>query len=54
MADGRGGRMGGFGIGPGGYCVCVKCGHKAEHARAVPCTQQKCPKCGSPMTRLVE
>ncbi len=49
------GRMGGpFAAGPGGVCVCPKCGHKwvsSEHARGRPCSQQKCPKCGSPMAR---
>ena len=49
---GRGrGRMGGFGLGPGGECVCTNCGHTVPHQRGVPCYQMKCPKCGSPMTR---
>jgi predicted DNA-binding protein (UPF0251 family) len=51
---GRGGgrgRMGGFAAGPGGSCVCPKCGHKASHQLGAPCYQQKCPKCGSAMTR---
>ncbi len=51
---GRGGgrgRMGGFGLGPGGFCVCPQCGEKVPHQRGVPCFQQKCPKCNSPMTR---
>ncbi len=55
LGAGRGGggmgRMGGFAAGPGGYCVCPKCGYKVEHQVGVPCYQQKCPKCGSPMTR---
>ena len=58
MQSGRGsgmgqgmGRMGGFGLGPAGECVCPKCGYKAPHQRAVPCYQQKCPKCGTAMTR---
>ena len=45
------GRMGGFAAGPGGYCVCPKCGYKVEHQVGIPCYQQKCPKCGSPMIR---
>ncbi len=46
------GRMGGpFAAGPGGVCVCPECGYKSEHARGRPCSQQKCPKCGSPMAR---
>jgi predicted DNA-binding protein (UPF0251 family) len=52
---GRGGgrgRMGGpYAAGPGGTCVCSKCGHEATHQVGVPCMQQKCPKCGSPMVR---
>jgi len=45
------GRLGGFGAGPVGDCVCPKCGYRAPHQRGVPCYEQKCPKCGSPMTR---
>ena len=48
---GGGGRMGGFAAGPGGACVCPKCGAKAPHQIGTPCYLQKCPKCGSPMTR---
>jgi predicted DNA-binding protein (UPF0251 family) len=50
---GRGGRgrIGGFGLGPSGDCVCTSCGHTVPHQRGVPCYRKKCPKCGSPMTR---
>jgi len=55
LSRGRGGRgrMGGFGLGPGGECICTNpgCGTTAPHQRGVPCYQVKCPKCGSPMTR---
>jgi len=54
MGAGRGGgrgRMGGFAAGPGGVCVCPKCGYKEQHQVGMPCYQKKCPKCGSPMTR---
>lgn len=51
MGGGGRGRMGGFGAGPGGNCVCPKCGKKVAHPRGTPCYQMKCPSCGTPMTR---
>jgi len=42
---------GGFAAGPGGYCVCPNCGEKAGHQLETPCYEQKCPKCGTAMTR---
>lgn len=53
---GRGGQgrgpIGGRGAaGPGGSCVCPKCGHKEPHEAGAPCTGQKCPQCGTAMTR---
>jgi hypothetical protein len=45
------GRMGGQGKGTGGECVCLSCGATKQHERGVPCTSEKCPKCGKPMTR---
>ena len=49
---GGGGRQpGGFGLGPGGECVCPNCGTKIAHQRGVPCYDHKCPKCGQAMTR---
>jgi len=52
--NGRG-RMGGFGLGPGGFCVCTNpnCRFVMPHQRGVPCYSLICPKCGSPMTRKV-
>lgn len=45
------GRKGGYALGPGGKCVCSKCGFVTPHQRGMPCTQLNCPKCGSVMTR---
>lgn len=51
---GRGGGRGrnkGGAFGPGGYCVCAKCGHKIAHQQGEKCTAIKCPKCGHNMVR---
>ncbi|MCD6152838.1 MAG: hypothetical protein J7J07_02855 [Syntrophobacterales bacterium] len=50
---GTGGRGlgGGTAAGPGGYCVCPNCGEKVPHQLGTPCYGQKCPKCGTAMTR---
>ena len=47
---GRGRR--GYGMGPGGDCICSNCGHREPHHPATPCYTMKCPKCGAPMTRV--
>lgn len=55
--DGQGkgqgpGRMSGpLEAGPGGFCICPSCGHKVEHVAGKPCNRQKCPNCGTIMTR---
>ncbi|MFH1237436.1 MAG: cation diffusion facilitator family transporter [Candidatus Aenigmatarchaeota archaeon] len=49
----RKGKMHGAASGPGGDCVCPKCGYKAEHERGVPCSTLKCPECGANLTREV-
>ena len=51
MRGGGQGQKGGFSAGPGGYCICANCGEKAPHQLGKPCYEQKCPKCGSAMTR---
>jgi predicted DNA-binding protein (UPF0251 family) len=50
---GRGRGGGPFAAGPGGTCVCTnpECKYEMPHQAGVPCYQQKCPKCGSPMIR---
>jgi DNA-directed RNA polymerase subunit RPC12/RpoP len=48
---GGGGRNKGGAFGPGGYCVCAKCGAKLPHQRGVKCTSLKCPDCGHTMIR---
>lgn len=49
---GRQGPIGSMRSGPGGYCVCPKCGEKIAHMPSIPCTSVKCPKCGSFMIRV--
>jgi len=39
------------GQGPGGYCVCPKCGYKIPHERGVPCSTLYCPKDSTPLQR---
>lgn len=49
---GHRGRMGGsLRAGPGGNCICPRCGEKSPHGRGVPCFERKCPKCGTAMVR---
>lgn len=47
---GRGRKKGGS-LGPGGYCICLKCGYKTQHEESVKCTTIKCPVCGAEMIR---
>ena len=39
------------GMGAGGYCICPKCNERILHQHAMPCQEQKCPKCRSRMMR---
>ena len=41
----------GSGGGPGGNCICLKCGAKAPHRPGTPCMKEKCPQCGATMVR---
>jgi len=45
------GKNNGGAYGPGGYCVCAKCGYKLPLQNGVKCTKIKCPECGTPMIR---
>jgi hypothetical protein len=37
--------------GPGGSCVCPKCGHKEVHVAGQRCLDRACPECGTKMVR---
>ena len=39
------------GSGPGGICVCPKCGYEMPHTINDPCNRYVCPKCGTTMTK---
>jgi cation diffusion facilitator family transporter len=47
----RRGKMHGDAMGPGGYCICPKCGYKVKHERGTPCSSIECPKCGVSLAR---
>jgi S1-C subfamily serine protease len=46
-----GGRMGGWGMGPGGYLACPNCGTQVPHQRGGPAYTVNCPNCGTQMMR---
>jgi predicted DNA-binding protein (UPF0251 family) len=48
---GRGQGSGAGFQGSSSSCKCVNCGYESQKQRGVPCTQMKCPKCGSMMMR---
>ncbi|MBN1786620.1 MAG: DUF134 domain-containing protein [Candidatus Methanofastidiosa archaeon] len=39
------------GKGPGGKCVCPKCGYTTDHQKGVPCSTMNCPDCGKSLVR---
>ncbi len=45
----RGAGQGPRGLGGSEVCECPKCGHEEPHKRGIPCTEVKCPKCGTPL-----
>jgi predicted Fe-Mo cluster-binding NifX family protein len=49
--QGFGRRGGPLATGPGGLCVCPRCGRREPHERGIPCTQKQCPTCGIAMMR---
>ncbi len=50
---GGGGRGGGNnpGSGPGGDCVCSKCGKRIPHIAGQRCVDRACPNCGTRMIK---
>lgn len=38
-------------LGPGGDCVCPRCGAKVPHRRGVRCSDERCPTCGIGLLR---
>lgn len=49
IRDGQG--VGNYRLGDGGIdvCVCLKCGTEVTHKKGVPCSDIKCPDCGTSM-----
>lgn len=47
------GRMGGWGLGPGGFLVCPGCGTRVARPRGVPGYSVPCPSCGTLMVRAL-
>jgi hypothetical protein len=37
--------------GPGGDCVCPRCGSRTSHAGGTPCHTLTCPECGEKLVR---
>jgi Zn-finger nucleic acid-binding protein len=38
-------------LGPGGHCVCPKCGIRIPHQEGVRCETEHCPRCAAGMLR---
>lgn len=39
------------GLGPGGACICPRCGARIPHRQGVRCTDARCPSCGIGLLR---
>lgn len=50
-SGGRGRGGGPYAAGPGGDCVCPKCGNRQQHQVGTPCNSITCSKCGTRMNR---
>lgn len=46
---GQGRSVGRRGAGGTAICECPKCGHTEPHQRGNPCSNKKCPECGTMM-----
>jgi hypothetical protein len=46
---GKRNEISGRGQGGSKECTCSKCGYKEQHTRGIPCSEKKCPKCGTLM-----
>jgi len=38
-------------LGPGGECICPKCGTRVAHQRGTRCADERCPQCDARMLR---
>ena len=47
------GTGGGNALGPGGICFCPHCGYSEPHNTGNPCYRQRCPECGTTLTRKI-
>ena len=39
----------GRGAGPPRVCKCHQCGYETQKAQGIPCRNDKCPECGTPL-----
>jgi ribosomal protein S27AE len=43
--------MRGRGMGPLGFCICLRCGYRVKKEPGVRCMEIRCPRCGAVMIR---